>query len=55
MHDKFLYVFMLKKRPFYQIKYFNYPKCKIKLKKATFVFVSFSTFVLQVQITAPNS
>jgi hypothetical protein len=48
MHDKFLYVFMQKKSPFDQIKYFNYLKCKIKLKKATFVFVSLSTFVLQV-------
>jgi hypothetical protein len=35
---------MQKKRLFYQIKYFNYSKFEIKLKKVTFVFISFSTF-----------
>ena len=44
MHEKFIYVLMQKKKLFYRIKYFKYPKSKIKLKKATFVLVSFSTF-----------
>ncbi len=47
MHDKFLYVFMQKKRRFHQIKYFKYVKFEIKLKKVTTVFVSFYTFVGQ--------
>jgi hypothetical protein len=46
MHDKILYVLMQKKRGFYQIKYFKYPKFKIKLKKTTSLFVYFSTFTL---------
>lgn len=44
MHEKFISVFMQKKRHFDRIKYFKYLKSKIKLKKATFVLVSFSTF-----------
>lgn len=44
MHDKFLYVFMRKKRRFHQIKYFKCAKSEIKLKKVTTVFVSFYTF-----------
>ena len=46
MHEKFVSVLMQKKKHFDKIKYFKYPKSKIKLKKATFVLVSFSTFDL---------
>jgi hypothetical protein len=35
------------KRTFYQIKYLKCFEFEIKLKKATFVFVSLSTFVEQ--------
>jgi hypothetical protein len=37
---------MQKKEGFDQIKYLILLKLKIKLKKTTFLFVSFSTFVL---------
>jgi hypothetical protein len=49
MHDKILYIFMRKKKGFYQIKYFKYSKLKIKLKKTTFLFVSFPTFTLALE------
>ena len=44
MHEKFISVLMQKKKHFDKIKYFKYPKSKIKLKKATFVLLSFFTF-----------
>ena len=46
IHEKFISVLMQKKKLFYRIKYFKYPKSEIKLKKATFVLVSFFTFDL---------
>ncbi len=46
MYDYILYVFMQKKSYFNQIKYFKLLKRKIKLKKVTFLFVSFHTFDL---------
>ena len=50
MYDKKIYIFLLKKKVFCQIKYLNYAKCKIKLKKTTTLFVSCLIFVLQLKI-----
>jgi hypothetical protein len=55
MHDKKIYDFMQKKSTFHQIKYLNYAKSKIKLKKATYLLVPRVTFVMQLKICAPTT